>query len=137
VRLVLGEQLVAKRRPRGIADEGDVIGLRFQRQAHHVEHAEQCAGRFAGAIGEWRQRVERAVQIAGTVNEGKSRTRHRRSIAGGVAELGPGAIDLQLAAGRAFKTSSRRRASSAGTRDKRVNRTFRQSYSRKDAFAML
>ncbi len=61
---------------RRVDDERDVVGLRLELEPQHVEDAEQRAGRLAEAIGQWRQRVERAVEIAGAVDQNESRARH-------------------------------------------------------------
>ena len=73
---VFSKQLVAEGRSAGVGDKRDEVRFRFQRQTHHVDHTKQGAGRLTGAIGERRQRVESAVQIAGTVNQGKFGSSH-------------------------------------------------------------
>ena len=70
VRLVLGEQLVAKGLAGRVEHHGDALGIVvLQELREHVEHAEHCAGRLAARVGERRQRVECAVQVRRSVDE--------------------------------------------------------------------
>ena len=69
VGLVLGIQVVAEGLARRVHHEGDVVGLLLQRRAQHVDHAEQRTGGLAGVVGERRERMERAVEVAGTVDQ--------------------------------------------------------------------
>ena len=70
--LVLRIHVLAERRSRGIQHERQVVRLLLQRGTQHVDHAEQRAGGLALGIGQRRQRVERAIQIARSVDQDQS-----------------------------------------------------------------
>ncbi len=61
MRLVLGVEIIAECPARRVNDERDVVGLRLERRAQHIDHAEQGAGRLAAAVGQRRQRVKRTI----------------------------------------------------------------------------
>jgi hypothetical protein len=96
VGLVLGIQLVAEGPAGRVHHEGHVVRLLLEGGPQHVDHAEQRAGGFAGGVGQRGQRVERAVQVAGTVDEDEA---FHRGILAAAPAAGAGAGALGHNAG--------------------------------------
>ena len=74
VGLVSGVQVVPEGRALGVKHTGGVVGPHIAAQLlHHVDHAADGAGGRTGRVGrvsaQIRQRVERAVQVAGAVHQ--------------------------------------------------------------------
>jgi hypothetical protein len=68
--LVLGVHIVAEGLALGVEHAGDVGGREVGAQAaQHVDHAVHRAGRVAVRAAQVGQRVEGAIQVAGTVDE--------------------------------------------------------------------
>jgi hypothetical protein len=70
--LVGGVQRVAEGLAWRVDHKGDVLGSLLERGAQHVDHPEQRTGGLAGSIGQRRQGMEGAVQVAGTIDQHES-----------------------------------------------------------------
>ncbi len=80
MRLVLIEEIVPERSAGRVEHHRDPLGrFLFDHFVQHIEHAQHRAGRFAARVGEGRQRVERAIQIARAVDQNKFARRHVRA----------------------------------------------------------